>query len=264
MGVEKAADVDLKKDTKIVGTSFDVSSVQKQSKIIENASTKEADAAKTKMEEQYSFLKSNETMSENKIDIMFKKVKEVTNDISAGKIAIEENHQDTPFYSYIQPNKDKNLPLHIRAHIKNTPDSDIIGDDTHTWTPEDTTYMNNLYKQWKSVGTIVKQSPLEIRESLKKSKEKFMSDKVQWLINDIKSGKQDIESEYRKAPFYFSTKEKSIMAHIKNTFDYDFMKDESSDVSIGLNNIKQQKYTWTEQDVTYMNNEYWQKRAKQM
>jgi len=91
-----------------------------------------------------------------------------------------------------------------------------------------------------------------------------MSDKVQWLINDIKSGKQDIESEYRKTPFYFSTKEKSIMAHIKNTFDYDFMRDESSDVSIGLNNIKQQKYTWTEQDVTYMNNEYWQKRAKQM
>jgi len=48
-----------------------------------------------------------------------------------------------------------------------------------------------------------------------------MSDKVQWLVNDIKAGRQNIESSYVNAPFYFVSE--SIFAHIKNHLDYDFM-----------------------------------------
>ena len=94
-----------------------------------------------------------------------------------------------------------------------------------------------------------------------------MSDRVQWLINDIKAGKQDIESKYRETPFYFNAEDvenQTIMAHIKNTNDYDFMLDGSTGVNIDLHDMKQQKYTRSPKDAVYMNNLYWQKRAKQM
>ncbi|MEI7563980.1 MAG: hypothetical protein WCJ39_10550 [bacterium] len=66
-----------------MNTSFDVSSVQKQSKVIESVSKKEADDAKTKMEEQYSFLSGNEVLSQDKVNFMTERVQSIINDIKA-------------------------------------------------------------------------------------------------------------------------------------------------------------------------------------
>ena len=81
-----------------MNTSFDAISVQKQSKVIESVSTKEADAAKTKMEEQYSFLKGNEVLSQDKVNFMAERVQSIINDIKTGKLQIDEVYDGNPFF----------------------------------------------------------------------------------------------------------------------------------------------------------------------
>lgn len=103
-----------------------------------------------------------------------------------------------------------------------------------------------IFKAVKEKTTEVTGLEKEVKEMVeKKAKIKFMMDKVQWLINDVKNWKQTIEAKSKSSPFYFINLIWKIAAAIENTVDYDYMMDKYK-----------YTWTWTKEDADYMNKLY--------